>query len=108
MEKYINESKFYRIFGIFFILFGLNYLVWLLYHLNSDAPFISYPFLIAYIFTFLTVTLSIINHWKAKYRIKRPPLPESIPVLAVVVPTYKEPIEIVRKTIKSLLNLNSP
>jgi cellulose synthase (UDP-forming) len=108
MEKYINESKFYRVFGILFILFGLNYLVWLSHHLNPNAPFISYPFLFAYLFTFLTVTLSIINHWKAKYRIERPPLPKSIPVLAIVVPTYKEPIEVIRKTIKSLLNLNYP
>ncbi len=51
------------------------------------------------------MSISIVNNWKSVYRTKRPELPYLLPPVAVVVCTYKEPVEIVKRTIKSLLRL---
>jgi len=107
-ERYVIKNKYYRIAGITFIVTTAIYLFWLSSHLNSEAKLIGYTFFFCQAFSFLLVNLSIINHWKIKYRLKRPPLPENHPAVAIVVPTYKEPVNIIRKTVKSLLGLSYP
>ena len=107
-ERYVIKNKYYRIAGITFIVTTAIYLFWLSSHLNSEAKLIGYTFFFCQAFSFLLVNLSIINHWKIKYRLKRPPLPENHPAVAIVVPTYKEPVNIIRKTVISPLGLSYP
>ena len=107
-EKYVIRKKYYRIAGIFFIISTTIYLLWLSKHLNSNAKLISWGFFVTQTFSFLLVTLSVINHWKTKYRLRRPPLSASPPAVAIIVATYKEPVKIVRKTVKSLLRITYP
>jgi cellulose synthase (UDP-forming) len=85
---------------------GFVYLVWLYTHLNMTAWYVALPFFFIQLFTYLMVGLSLYNHWEASYRTERPELPNPLPSVAVVIPTYKEPKEILQKTIKSVLHLS--
>lgn len=108
VTKYINQKRYYQPTGVVFIIGALIYLTWLGFHLNLSAWWLSIPYFGAQTYMFLLVVLSIINHWKVSYRTKRPALPTTACDVAVVVPTLKEPIPILKKTIKSLLHLNYP
>lgn len=103
-NKLILENRLYRIPGIIFIISSLTYLIWLFLHININL--LGVLFFLSQAFIFLTANLSIINHWNLKYRTKRPKLPENLPPIAVIVPTYKEPISILKKTLKSILEIN--
>ena len=106
--RYVKRNNSHRIAGISFILFTTIYLIWLIRNLNTSAFYISYPFLAFQIFSFIFISISIINNWKGVYRTKRPKLPDDPPPCAVVVPTLREPISVIRQTLKSLLNLTYP
>lgn len=108
MEKYVIKNKFYRLAGIVFISSGAYYLIWLASHLNFEAKVISLPFFFCQLFTFLLVILSIRNHWNIKYRTNRPALHPNPPPVAIVITTYKEPVDIVSKTLNSVLQLSYP
>lgn len=107
-KKFINNNKYYRIAGLFFIFFAIIYLVWLFTKINPDARWLGYPYFLAQTYIYLLVTLSIINHWSTKYRINRPKLPKIAPPVAVIISNYNEPVEIVKRTVKSLLHLSYP
>ncbi|KKR28713.1 MAG: Cellulose synthase (UDP-forming) [Candidatus Woesebacteria bacterium GW2011_GWA1_39_8] len=105
---YVNSNQYHKIAGIVFVVATLNYLLWLLGHLNLANKLISIPFFISQLFSFLLVSLSIFNHWKAKYRTNRPAMPLNPPDVAVVVATYKEPVAVLENTIKSILEIDYP
>lgn len=104
----MNNGYYHRIAGAFYLASTVVYLVWLLTHLNTDALLISIPFFFVQLFTFIILFFSIINHWSAKYRTQRPLLPDPAEKVAVIVPTYKEPAQIVQRTVKSMLHLRYP
>jgi cellulose synthase (UDP-forming) len=106
--KFVETNNYKRAAGAAFIFSGFLYLCWLFIHLNHQVKFISYPYFLAQTFTYFVVAISVVNHWKAKYRTKRPPLPQNVPPVAIIVPTCKESMAIVRKTIKSLFYISYP
>lgn len=106
METYTIKNTKYRVAGASFIFFTALYLFWLANHLNPDAKIVSIPFFLAQLFTFLLLTLSIRNHWRIKYRVDRPKLTDNPPPVAIVITTFKEPIEIIKATLNSVLKLD--
>ncbi|QQS38692.1 glycosyltransferase [Candidatus Woesebacteria bacterium] len=104
--KYINNSRRYRVAGILYIVTTVVYLFWLNGHLNYQDWWLSLPFFFAQAYTAMLVTLSVINNWKAKYETVRPTLPTNLPCVAIVVPVYEEPIDIIQRTLKSLLHIS--
>lgn len=108
MPTYIISKPYSQIAGVLFWIAALIYLPWLSLNLNHAAWWLSYPFFAAHLFTFVMVSLSIINHWRASYRTQRPQLPQLVPPVAVVVPTYSEPVAVISETVRTLLHLNYP
>ena len=108
MNKYIKNKSLHRIAGIAFVPATLLYLGWLITHLNLLHWWIAIPFFLAQLYSFLLITLSIINHWSASFRTKRPEIGNVPFPVAIVVPTYQEPIAVLRETLKSLLHLDYP
>lgn len=88
-------------------MFGALYLAWLINNLNSEAYILSFPFFLSQLFIYLSFALSIRNHWNTNFRTERPTLTKYPPV-AVIIPTYNEPVSILKKTIKSILRINYP
>lgn len=104
-SSFINQSKLYRIPSLAFAISGLVYLLWLSAHLNSSAILFAFVFFSTQLFNYLTICLSMFNHWNIKYR-SIPPISNIKPDVAVVIPTYKEPVEIVNKTLDSINQIN--
>lgn len=107
-KNFINNKYYFRIAGVAYVVVTLVYLVWLIANLNINAFYVSFPFLLVQLFTFITLLFSIINHWSAKYRTTRPDLAKKPEKVAVIVPTYKEPVEMVKRTLRSLLHVKYP
>ena len=106
MQNQTLSNRLYRIPGLIFIFSSLSYLAWLFVHLNTNALALGLLFFISQTFIFITAIISIVNHWSMKFRTDRPKLPENLPPIAVIVPTYKEPMKVLKKTLKSILEIN--
>ena len=104
-KKYITKPLLSRVTGSVFMLLATTYLTWLFLHLNWQYPIFVLLFFITQCFIFLSASISVVNHWKQNYRILRPQITEAPPV-AIVIPTYKEPINIIKETLNSALRVN--
>lgn len=107
-NKFINKKQYHRVAGVVYVIAATIYFVWLFTNLDRSNWLISYPYLLFQTYMFALVALSVFNHWKAKYRTERPPLPADPPPVAVIIPTHGEPVDIVKETVKSILHLDYP
>ncbi len=105
--RYLDNTKI-RITGSFFIVVALYYITWLFRVLNTRVLWFSLPFFFATFYTTVLVFITVYNNW---YRT----MPERIgvhkgyePTVAVCIPTYGEPIEMLQITLESVLSQNWP
>ena len=97
-----------RITGVIFIAIALFYIPWVFEVLNKDVLWFSLPFLFATLYMTLLIILAIYNNWNRSVP-KLFRLPDGVePVVAILIPTYGEPVEMVHKTIESVLQQNWP
>jgi|GEM_PF-811848 len=97
-----------RITGAIFIVIALFYIPWVLRALNKDVLWFSLPFLFATLYMTVLLAIAIYNNWNRSVP-KLFKLPEGVePVVAILIPTYGEPVEMVQKTIESILHQNWP
>ena len=106
IKKFVNDHHLHRYAGVGYVVATLIYLLWLYMRIDLGNWFVSVPFFISQAFLFILVAVSVRNHWTLNFRIKRPVVPEKPPTVSVVVPTYGEPVEIIERTLKSILHLN--
>jgi cellulose synthase (UDP-forming) len=101
----VNNWKI-RIIGVFILLTMAWYLPWLFNNLNLDAFWLSIPFAIASIMTALMILITVINHWTSRVPDLHP-LPEGeTHDVAIIIPTYGEPTDMVYRTARSVLEQN--
>jgi cellulose synthase (UDP-forming) len=108
VSKFINQSDKHQYAAVAYFTATIIYLTFLITTLNISVWWISIPFLLTQIYMFLLVALSIRNNWNASYRVNRPELPDPVPTVAVIVTVYNESIEILKRTVKSLLHIDYP
>lgn len=89
-----------------FVVVGLWYLIWRLGTFNPHAPFFSGIIYAAEVFGFTTALMHIFMCWRLSDRQAPPPRP-GIQV-DVFVPTYSEPVELVRKTLLAAISMDYP
>jgi cellulose synthase (UDP-forming) len=92
-----------RAAGGLLVLATIWYLPWLLYHLNRQHLWLSLPFAAASIFLALLTTVTVINHWTYSAPPPRPVKEGQEPAVAVIIPTLGEPVEMVERTARSVL-----
>lgn len=95
-----------RIFGAVFVVAFLFYVPWLVSSINTAALWLSIPFLTANLYTTFLVLITIFNNWhrSAPYLYR---LAEGSELkVAVLIPTYGEPADMLRATIESVLHQN--
>ncbi len=97
-----------RAAGILIVLTMLWYLPWLFDNLNLSAPWLSIPFALASIMTSLMLLITIVNHWSISAPELDPVTDEGVRDVAVIVPTYGEPAEMVYNTARSVLEQDYP
>ncbi len=97
-----------RTIGALFVVASLFYIPWLIHTLNTDALWFSLPFLFANLYITFFIFITIFNNWNrsAPDLFKIPKGLE--PIVAVLIPTYGEPVEMVQKTLESVLNQDWP
>lgn len=84
------------------------YLPWLLTSANPAAPWLAWPFIAANVALMFAVLLSWVNNWS---RSSAPALTVprgQEPLVAVIVPTAGEPIEMLHRTLLSVLDQDWP
>ncbi|HQW51205.1 MAG TPA: glycosyltransferase [Tepidiformaceae bacterium] len=90
-----------------YLLFGTSYLWWRTFHtVNTDAPWLSIPLLLADYLGFLFFGLFAFNLW-ARVRRQAPPAPPGHTV-DVFIPTYNEPLSVLKPTVLAALAMRYP
>lgn len=97
-----------RAAGILLIAATVWYLPWALTSLNRNALWLSIPFAGASIMVALMTLITVINHWQYSSPSPRPVVEGEEPEVAVIIPTYGEPTEMVYDTAVSVLTQEYP
>ncbi|GER92039.1 hypothetical protein KDW_62010 [Dictyobacter vulcani] len=97
-----------RLSGLFFAATAVYYLVWLQGILNKAALWLSIPYFIATVYMTLLILITIFNNWQRTIPILRKHPLRDEPQVAIMIPTYGEPIEMVQTTMESVLSQEWP
>ena len=97
-----------RIVGLVMIFIGQSYLIHSFWVTVEHFSLIALLHLIGVTGIFLVMNLNYINQMTPKSNKQAPPLPDELPYIAAVIPTYGEPREILDETIRSIKQLDYP
>ncbi|MDX1991080.1 MAG: glycosyltransferase [bacterium] len=98
----------FRIVGLIMFFIGECYVIHSIDVLLDSFSVIGLMHAIGVSCTFCVMTLCYINQLNPRDNRTAPPLPEDLPYVAAVIPTYGEPVEILRETALSLKNMEYP
>jgi hypothetical protein len=98
----------FRIVGVLMVFIGESYLIHSLQITLKHFSLLTVAHLIGFAGIFFGLVINFINQMKPKNNTQAPPLPRVLPAVAVVVPTYGEPYDILEKTVVSLKKLDYP
>ena len=94
--------------GLAYLLASLVYMPWLFLSLNHDIPWLSWPFLVANVFTLVTTFLSVANHWWRAVPDPHPLPRGAEPTVGIIIPCCGEPVPMILRTISSILRQDWP
>lgn len=97
-----------RFAGVFLIASTAFYVPWMWTSLNSDVPWIAWTFVITNTYSVLYSLIVVCNQWH-----RRVPPPRILanghePLVAVIIPTCREPIRLILRTVQSLYEQDYP
>jgi cellulose synthase (UDP-forming) len=97
-----------RISAIIALLAYGIYISYILTGINFEYPLLSVLYIVFNLLALMLFALSIFNTWTAE--IPRPILPpiNSLPKVAVIIPTWSEPVDMIRNTVMSILQQDYP
>ena len=95
-----------KLVAIQFLVFGLWYLGWRATTLNAEAPVFSALIYGAELFGFMCALLHIFMCWRLTVRLAPSPRPGM--TVDVLVPTFNESVDLVRKTLLAARAMNYP
>jgi len=105
-ERFARRWLWRRFIAVIYILLLIAYLVWRFTIINPDSLMLSLAYYTAECIAFILGLTAIFNSWRYKNRIP-PPAPEGLSV-DVFVPTYKEPLDIIRRTVMAAKAIRYP
>lgn len=97
-----------RIVGLLLIFIGQSYLIHSVQIARAHPTILTFAHLFGFLGTFIVMVINYINQIRPRNNKVPPPLPAQLPPVAVVVPTYGEPYDILEKTVISLKKLDYP
>jgi cellulose synthase/poly-beta-1,6-N-acetylglucosamine synthase-like glycosyltransferase len=97
-----------RVIGLAMVFVGECYVGHSLIVMLEDRSVLSAMHFIGISGTYLVMVVSYLNQIWPKNNVEAPPLPDELPYVAAVIPTYGEPVDILRQTVHSLKNLDYP
>lgn len=97
-----------RAVGVILILTTLLYVPWMLSSLNSQLAWLAWPFAAANLFSLGYALLAVVNSW-SRHAPPRRPLPEGAePTVAVIIPTCRESVPMILRTVASVFEQDWP
>jgi cellulose synthase (UDP-forming) len=97
-----------RASGMLLLVLMFVYLPWMFGHLNSTLAWLAWPFAAASVLSALCLALSVFNGWRSRITPPRPLIGLAVPEVAVIIPTWGEPIPMVLRTVLSVLEQDYP
>ena len=97
-----------RASGVLLVVLMSAYLPWMFGHLNSAVAWLAWPFAAASVLSALCLALSVFNGWHSRVTAPRPLTHLIVPEVAVIIPTWGEPVPMVLRTVLSVLEQNYP
>jgi cellulose synthase (UDP-forming) len=94
--------------GVLLILSIAWFLPWLVAHTDLTHAWLSLPFLAATAVVVAALLVSVVNRWQRATPV-RSPVPAGLePRVAVIIPTLGEPLELLERTVRSVLDQDWP
>jgi cellulose synthase (UDP-forming) len=97
-----------RASGMLLVGLMLVYLPWMFGHLNSAVAWLAWPFAGASVLSASCLALSVFNGWHSRVTPPRPLTGLVVPEVAVIIPTWGEPVAMVLRTVLSVLEQDYP
>lgn len=97
-----------RVAGVFLIAATAFYVPWMWTSLDTDAPWLAWPFVLTNTFSVLYSLIVVCNQWQ-----RRVPPPRILehgdePRVAVIIPTCREPVRLILRTVQSVFEQDYP
>ncbi|MEP9386025.1 glycosyltransferase [Mesorhizobium sp. KR9-304] len=106
VERFTKRRHIRRIAGLAYILSSLLYLAWRLTIFNEHAMVLSTMYFVADVFAVVLGVLAVFVSWN--YRHREPvPAPPGLKV-DVLIPVFKEPLDMVRRTVEGACAIRYP
>lgn len=97
-----------RMAGLLLLATMVLYVPWMLTSLNEDAPWITWPFVVANLFSMAYVVLAVGNSWWRRVPVRRPVPRGAEPHVGVIIPTCGEAVPMILRTVASVLEQDWP
>ena len=97
-----------RATGALVTLLMVVYLAWLFTHLNARLPWLAWPVAGASLLSAGCLAVSVVNGWWSRVTPPRPLTGDHAPEVAVIIPTWGEPVPMVLRTVLSVLEQDYP
>ncbi|HST54680.1 MAG TPA: glycosyltransferase [Solirubrobacteraceae bacterium] len=108
MSKTIHQDRRTQAVGVALLAATAWFLPWLIAHADLSKPWLSIPFLLASLVVASAMLVSVVNRWQRAEPIRAlVPLGEE-PRVAVVIPTLGEPLVLLERTVRSVLDQDWP
>ncbi len=95
-----------RVIAVIYLSTAVVYLVWRLTIINHHALLLSGMYFVSDVIAVLLGALTIFVSWQYRHR-RSPPVPEGLTV-DVFIPTYREPVDMVRRTLVAARSIRYP
>ncbi|MGO9488988.1 MAG: glycosyltransferase [Solirubrobacteraceae bacterium] len=104
----LRQNRSARVAGVALIACIVWYLPWLFGHADMSKPWIAVPFVVASVLVALSSAVSVVNRWQQAVP-ERMPVPAGFePTVAVLIPTLGEPVKLLERTVRSVLDQDWP
>jgi len=100
-----SRAVFRKLAAIFIITLTAAYLIWRLTIFSGDWGF-SLAFYISEVLAFVLALVMILGTWSYRHREAIPPAPSQ--KVDVLLPVYKEPVEMIRQTVRAAVKIRYP
>jgi cellulose synthase (UDP-forming) len=108
MHKTLHHDRRAQALGVALLLTIAWFLPWLASHLDLAHAWLSLPFLAATVVVVAALLVSVVNRWQRAVPVPCPVPAGTEPRVAVIVPTLGEPLELLERTVRSVLEQDWP
>ncbi|HRC08716.1 MAG TPA: glycosyltransferase, partial [Miltoncostaeales bacterium] len=97
-----------RAAGLLLIAAMCIYVPWVVMVLDHDRPWVAWPFLAATVLSLSSMGLTVVTSWSRRVPPPRPVVRGEEPHVGVIIPTCREPVGMILRTVESVLAQDWP